>query len=169
MALGPKPRSYAQRTPKKMIALALRSALSDRAALGKVAVVDRWDFETPKTKTAIAALEALELKDVKVLIVMDYEDEAAYKSFRNLPDVQLIFTGELNAYDILVNDTIVFSEQTLPGTTTGASEPAAPAKAAKAAKADAPAKAEAEEPAKAEAEEPVKAEAETEETPEVEA
>ncbi len=152
VALGPKPRSYAQRTPKKMISLALRSALSDRAALGKVAVIDRWDFDTPKTKSAVAALEALELQDTKVLIVMGYEDEAAYKSFRNIPDVQLIFTGELNAYDILVNDTIVFSEQALPGTTKEAEgAPSKPA-AAKAPKAEA--EAEAEEPAEAPADAP---------------
>jgi large subunit ribosomal protein L4 len=138
VALGPKPRSYAQRTPKKMIALALRSALSDRASLGQVAVIDRWDFETPKTKDAIAALEALELQDTKVLLVMSYEDEAAYKSFRNLEAVQLIFTTELNAYDILVNDAIVFTEATLPGTATEvAGSSAKPAKKAAAKKAPA--------------------------------
>ena len=60
VALGPKPRSYAQRTPKKMIKLALRSALSDRAAEGKVVVVDSWGFDAPSTKSAVAALGALE-------------------------------------------------------------------------------------------------------------
>ncbi len=118
VALGPKPRSYAQKTPKKMIALALRSALSDRAGLGKVAVIDEWRFDEPKTKSAVAALTALELQDTRVLIVLDGEDEAAYKSFRNLPGLQLIFVGELNAYDVLCNECIVFSERTLPGHTT---------------------------------------------------
>lgn len=157
VALGPKPRSYAQRTPKKMIALALRSALSDRAALGQVAVVERWDFETPKTKVAVAALTALELQDAKVLLVMDYEDEAAYKSFRNLEGIQLIFASELNAYDILVSDTIVFTEATLPGTTTEGPAPAAkaaPAKKAAAAKKAAPATKAAAAAATAEADEP---------------
>jgi large subunit ribosomal protein L4 len=153
VALGPKPRSYAQKTPKKMIALALRSALSDRAALGKVAVIDRWEMETPKTKAAIAALEALELVDTRVLIVMDYEDEAAYKSFRNLPGIQLIFVNELNAYDVLVNDTILFSERTLPGTTTGATvEPAPATKASVTVEAEATAEAGATEEAEATAE-----------------
>src|SRR5438094_10441062 len=62
VALGPKPRSYAQKTPKKMVQLALRSALSDRAAEGQVAVVDAWDFDEPKTRRGVAALDALGLK-----------------------------------------------------------------------------------------------------------
>src|SRR5438270_1279756 len=70
VALGPKPRSYAQKTPKKMVQLALRSALSDRAAEGKVLVVDAWDFDGPKTKDAIAAIEALAL-DGRVLVLVD--------------------------------------------------------------------------------------------------
>jgi large subunit ribosomal protein L4 len=114
VALGPKPRSYAQKTPKKMIQLALRSALSDRAAEGKVVVIDRWPFEAPKTKDAIAALKSLEL-DGKVLVVLGHEDDTAYRSFRNLPDVQLILAGELNAYDVLCNDWVVFTQATLPG------------------------------------------------------
>jgi large subunit ribosomal protein L4 len=114
VALGPKPRSYAQKTPKKMIQLALRSALSDRAAEGKVVVIDGWSFDTPKTKSAIAALASLGLSD-KVLLVLDREDDVTYKSFRNLPDVQLLLVGELNAYDVLCNDWIVFTQATLPG------------------------------------------------------
>jgi len=114
VALGPKPRSYAQKTPKKMIQLALRSALSDRAAEDKVVVIDDWGFETPRTKDAIAALKSLGL-DGKVLVVLGHEDDVAYRSFRNLPDVQLILAGELNAYDILCNDWIVFTAATLHG------------------------------------------------------
>src|SRR5262249_4110578 len=121
VALGPKPRSYKQKTPKKMVQLALRSALSDRASEGKVAVVDAWFFAEPKTKDAAAALKALEL-DGKVLVGVGADDEAAYRSFRNLPDVQLILRAELNAYDVLCNDWIVFSEGTLPGTS-AAGEP----------------------------------------------
>jgi large subunit ribosomal protein L4 len=114
VALGPKPRSYRQKTPKKMIALALRSALSDRAADGKVVVVDAWPWETPSTKAALAALAALGLSD-RVLVVLDKGDEVARRSFRNLPEVQLIKATELNAYDILVNDWVVFTRATLPG------------------------------------------------------
>jgi large subunit ribosomal protein L4 len=114
IALGPKPRSYRQRTPRKMIQLALRSALSDRASEGKVVVVSAWPWETPSTKEARAALTSLGLTG-KVLIVLDRDDAEAYKSFRNLPAVQLLLAGELNAYDILCNDWIVFTRGTLPG------------------------------------------------------
>ncbi len=118
VALGPKPRSYAQRTPKKMVRLALRSALSDRAAEGKVIVVDSWAFEAPRTKDAIAALTALGI-DGKALIVVAPEDRTTWLSFRNLPEVHVISPGELNAYDVLVNDWIVFSQGTLPVHTDG--------------------------------------------------
>jgi large subunit ribosomal protein L4 len=114
VAMGPKPRDYSQKTPKKMIQLALRSALSDRAADGKVAVVDAWDFSAPKTRDAKDALDVLGLSG-KVLIVLDRDDETAYKSFRNLPAVQPILASELNAYDILCNDWVVFTRATLPG------------------------------------------------------
>jgi large subunit ribosomal protein L4 len=113
IALGPRPRSYAQRTPKKMIKLALRSALSDRASEGKVVVVDDWGFDAPRTKDAKAALEALGL-DGRVLLVVDRDDAATALSFRNLPEVQLIAPGELNAYDVLCNDWIVFTSSNLP-------------------------------------------------------
>jgi large subunit ribosomal protein L4 len=114
VALGPKPRSYRQRTPRKMIQLALRSALSDRAAEGRVVVVQSWPWETPSTKDARQALSALELEG-SVLVVLARTDEEAYKSFRNLPGVQLLLAGELNAYDILCNDWIMFTTETLPG------------------------------------------------------
>ncbi len=130
IALGPKPRSYAQRTPKKMIKLALRSALSDRAADGKVVVVDDWGLDQPRTKDAKAALASLGL-DRRVLVVIDTFDSPVALSFRNLPEVQLIKTSELNAYDILCNDWIVFTQSNLPtGETAGATpaetEPAPP-------------------------------------------
>jgi large subunit ribosomal protein L4 len=114
VALGPKPRTYEQRTPKKMIRLALRSALSDRAAAGKVVVVEAWGWEAPSTKRAKAALEALGVTG-KVLVVHERSDAAAAKSFRNLPAVQLCEVSELNAYDVLCNDWIVFTRATLPG------------------------------------------------------
>ncbi len=113
VALGPKPRSYAQKTPKKMIKLALRSALSDRASEGKVIVVDEWKFDAPSTKGAIAALAALGVEG-KVLLVLDRGDVAAWKSFRNLGHVHIIETAELNTYDVLVSDFVVFTKSTLP-------------------------------------------------------
>jgi large subunit ribosomal protein L4 len=118
VALGPSPRSYAQRTPKKMVRLALCSALSDRAADGKVVVVDEWSFDAPRTKDAVAALQSLELQG-KVLLVLSEEDEAVWKSFRNLGDVvHCLFARELNAYDVLVSDYVVFTKATLPGVDT---------------------------------------------------
>ena len=124
VALGPKPRSYRQRTPKKMVNLALRSALSDRAADGKVLVVDAWGWDAPKTKDAKAALEALGATG-RVLVVLADGDAVAARSFRNLPEVQLIAARELNAYDVLVNDCVVFTQATLPSS--AAAEAAAPA------------------------------------------
>jgi large subunit ribosomal protein L4 len=113
VALGPKPRSYRQRTPKKMVKLALRSALSDRAAEGRVAVVSRWDFAAPKTREARLALSALGV-DGRVLVVLGPEEAVAAKSFRNLPEVHVLSVGELNAYDVLCSDWVVFTEATLP-------------------------------------------------------
>jgi large subunit ribosomal protein L4 len=113
VALGPKPRSYAQHTPKKMIQLALRSALSDRAAQSRVALVGAWDFEAPSTKAAVAALSDLGLSG-RVLVVLGDEDGYTDRSLRNLPEIQTIMAGELNAYDILVNDWVVFTDETLP-------------------------------------------------------
>src|SRR5580658_7768487 len=116
IALGPKPRSYRQRTPKKMIRLALYSALSDRAAEGKVALIDDWSFAAPKTKDAVTALAALAL-DGRVLVVIGPDDGIADRSFANLQSVQTLQVAELNAYDILRSDWIVFTDATLPGET----------------------------------------------------
>jgi large subunit ribosomal protein L4 len=113
VALGPKPRKYDQRTPKKMIGLALRSALSDRAGEGKIVVVDAWGFDKPSTKAAKAALAGLGIEG-KALVVVDRDDAAAALSFRNLIEVQLITPAELNAYDVLCNEYIVFTQATLP-------------------------------------------------------
>lgn len=115
VALGPKPRSYAQRTPKKMVRLALRSALSDRASEGKVLVVDAWGWDAPRTKDAKAALAALGASG-RVLVVLNDGDGVAARSFRNLPEVQVINARELNAYDVLVNDFVVFTQDNLPTT-----------------------------------------------------
>jgi large subunit ribosomal protein L4 len=140
VALGPKPRKYDQKTPKKMVKLALRSALSDRANEGKVIVVDDWGFDAPKTKDAKAALASLGVQG-KALVVVDTNDTNTIRSFLNLPEVQLIEVNELNAYDVLCSDFVVFSKATLPGDAVVGE--AAPKKAA-AKKAAAPAKAKAE-------------------------
>ncbi|MEZ5235822.1 MAG: 50S ribosomal protein L4 [Acidimicrobiia bacterium] len=114
VALGPKPRSYAQSTPKKMVRLALRSALSDRHADQKVVVIDTWGWDAPSTKSAKAAIESLGL-DGKILVVLNRDDEAIAKSFRNLPNVHVLDIGELNTYDVLASDWVVFTTATLPG------------------------------------------------------
>ena len=116
VALGPKPRKYDQKTPKKMVKAALRSALSDRASEGKIVVVDSWGFESPKTKDAKAALDALGITGT-ALVVVGRDDAAAALSFRNLPKVQIIGPGELNAYDVLCNEWIIFTKDVLPANT----------------------------------------------------
>ncbi len=119
VAHGPKPRDYSQRTPKKMVRLALLSALSDRAAEGKVMVVDDWAIDVPKTKDAVKVLEAVGLRtkgqrEARVLVVLFRTDDAAWKSMRNLGErVQIVLPEELNTYDVLLNDWIVFSEASL--------------------------------------------------------
>ena len=115
IALGPKPRDYSQRTPKKMKRLALRSALSDRASSNSVYVVDAWEFETPSTNAAKTALEAIGAEG-KVLIVTDLQDENTEKSFRNLSNVNVLSSDQLNVFDILVSDSIVFTKNNLPTT-----------------------------------------------------
>ena len=144
VAMGPKPRDYTQKTPKKMVQLALRSALSDRAAEGKVAVVDAWDFTAPKTREANEALETLGLTG-KVLVVLDRDEVITAKSFRNLPRAHPILAAELNAYDILCSDWVVFTRATLPGavhaaaapsTASAPTEPEAPAAGSEAAPAE---------------------------------
>ena len=127
IALGPKPRSYAQRTPRKMIQAALRCALSERAREGAVRLVDVWRFDAPRTKTAVAALGALDCEGRTVLVVLERNDLDAAKSFANLPHVATVPKDQLTAYDVLVADLVVFSDATLPG---GAGSPATSAGAA---------------------------------------
>ena len=119
VTLGPTPRKYGQRTPKKMVQLALRSALSDRAKDGKLIVVDSWSFDKPSAKSGLAALAALGTSG-KVLVVVSSATGNEAKSLRNLADVQVVLTSELNAYDVLCNDWVVFSQDSLPKTNGGA-------------------------------------------------
>ena len=113
VAHAPKPRSYAQRTPKKMIRLALKGALSDRLASGRVLVID-WDLDAPSTKAALAILTANGAADGRVLAVLRAEDTAVWKSLRNLGNVHICDINELNAYDVLVSDWLLFTPDTLP-------------------------------------------------------
>jgi len=118
VAHGPKPRDYSQRTPKKMKRLALRSALSTRAADGQIRVVEGFDWDAPKTKRAIDLLSAMEVGG-KVLIVLDHSDDVAYLSLRNVENV--VINDQLNPYDVLWADTVVFTADTL-GAATGTSD-----------------------------------------------
>jgi large subunit ribosomal protein L4 len=110
---APKPRSYAQRTPKKMIRLALKGALSDRLASERVLVVD-WDIDAPSTKAAVEILKANGADEGRVLAVLRAEDVAVWKSLRNLDNVHICDIDELNAYDVLVSDWLLFTPDTLP-------------------------------------------------------
>ena len=125
-----------------MVKLALKSALSDRANEGKIIVVDSWGIDSPKTKTAKLALDALGI-DGTALVVVGRDDAAAALSFRNLPKVQLIGPGELNAYDVLCNEYIVFTKDLVPVSVVAdgaaATKPAAKKTAAKKPAAEKPA------------------------------
>ena len=112
VVFGPKPRDYDMKVPRKMRALALRSALSDRAREGRVAVVDRFAFDAPKTKAAADALRALGVTG-KSLIVIEAVDEVVGKSFRNLPDVHMITAAQLNTHDVLNAEWLVFTKAAL--------------------------------------------------------
>jgi large subunit ribosomal protein L4 len=110
---GPVPRSYAQRTPKKMKAAALRGALSDRAREGRLHVVESFvDGETPRTKTALATLAAIATSS-RILVVLGREDDVNWLSLRNAPEVHLLAADQLNTYDVLVSDDVVFTKEAL--------------------------------------------------------
>ncbi|GAA2241308.1 50S ribosomal protein L4 [Herbiconiux moechotypicola] len=107
---GPVPRDYAQRTPKKMIAAALLGALSDRARGGRVHVVESLVAgEAPSTK-AVNEFLATVATSKNFLVVVERDDEAGYKSVRNIPSVHVLPADQLNAYDVLVSDDIVFTK-----------------------------------------------------------
>ncbi|MCV7099846.1 50S ribosomal protein L4 [Mycobacterium palustre] len=110
---GPKPRDYSQRTPKKMIAAALRGALSDRARNGRIhAVTELVVGQTPSTKSAKAFLGSLTERK-QVLVVIGRADETGAKSVRNLPGVHVLTPDQLNTYDVLRSDDVVFSVEAL--------------------------------------------------------
>jgi large subunit ribosomal protein L4 len=110
---APKPRDYAERTPKKMIAAALRGALSDRARNGKVFIVDQFGIkDTPSTKAASELLSSISQLS-KVLVVLDRSDEVSLRSLRNIHDVHVIAVDQLNAYDVLKAEDVVFTKAAL--------------------------------------------------------
>ena len=112
---GPQPRSYAQRTPKKMITAALRGALSDRARDGRVHVIaELVSGDAPATKAALAALAGVTTSD-KVLVVIHRDEDLAWLSLRNVVTVHVLVVDQLNAYDVLVNDEVVFTSAALQG------------------------------------------------------
>ena len=107
---GPTPRDYAQRTPKKMKAAALRGALSDRARNGRVHVVTGFvEGETPSTKSALAALSRISDRP-NLLVVLERDDSLNWLSLRNVPSVHLLVADQLNTYDVLVSDDVIFTQ-----------------------------------------------------------
>lgn len=112
VAHGPVPRDYDQRTPKKMKAAALRGALSDRARDGKVHVFSSLlDSETPSTKTALKAIASVAAKNA--LVVLGRSEDTAALSLRNVPTVHVLFVDQLNTYDVLVADDVIFTKEAL--------------------------------------------------------
>ena len=110
---GPQPRDYSQRTPKKMKAAALRGALSDRARASRVHVVESFvKGDAPSTKTALAAIAKV-TEGRSALVVLQRSDEISWKSLRNAADVHVLAVDQLNTYDVLVSDDIVFTSGAL--------------------------------------------------------
>jgi large subunit ribosomal protein L4 len=109
---GPVPRSYAQRTPKKMIAAALLGALSDRARAGRVHVVTAFADQTPSTKIASNLLAAIG-ENKHMLVVAGRNEAASVQSVRNIASVHVLHADQLNAYDVLVSDNVVFTSEAL--------------------------------------------------------
>jgi len=110
---GPKPRDYSQRTPKKMIAAALRQSLSDRARNGRIHVVEAFlEGEKPSTKAALGLLRKV-IDDRAALVAVSRGDDLTRLSLRNAPEASVIFVDQLNSYDVLVADDVVFTESAL--------------------------------------------------------
>ena len=110
---GPQPRDYSQRTPKKMKAAALRGALSDRARAGRVHVVSGFaPGAAPSTKSALQVLANLSGRK-NVLVVVERQDEITWKSLRNVERVHLLVADQLNTYDVLISDDVVFTQGAL--------------------------------------------------------
>jgi len=106
---GPQPRSYDQRTPKKMKAAALRGALSDRARAGRVHVIESLGMDKPSTKAAVKALNEL-TDNRRQLVVLERDDAMTWLSLRNVPSVHLLAVDQINTYDVLVADDVIFTK-----------------------------------------------------------
>jgi large subunit ribosomal protein L4 len=113
VVFGPTPRDHDLRVNKKEKVLALRSALTDRLAGGNLKVLDALDFDAPRTAEAVELLETLGIAGRKLLLVVDGLEEAAIKSFRNLPTVHLLTFDQLNTYDVLASDVVLFTRDSL--------------------------------------------------------
>jgi large subunit ribosomal protein L4 len=127
---GPQPRSYAQRTPKKMVAAALRGALSDRAREGRIHVVESLvSGDAPSTKTALAALRGVVTGRANFLVVLERSDALTWLSLRNAVEVHIVAVDQLNTYDVLASDDVVFTrgayEAFVGGTASSSDRPAA--------------------------------------------
>jgi large subunit ribosomal protein L4 len=126
---GPQPRNYAQRTPKKMVAAALRGALSDRARDGRIHVVESLiSGDTPSTKSALAALRGVVAERANFLVVLERSDALTWLSLRNAVEVHIVAVDQLNTYDVLDSDDIVFTQgayDAFVGGTASSAEPVA--------------------------------------------
>ena len=112
VVFGPQPRNYDFKVNKKEIKLAIRSALSAKLADGQLIVVDKFDFEKPCTKDAVAVLKALEVEGRCTIVVTD-ENVNAFLSFRNIPTVDIVPSGDENVYELLDNKFLIFEEEAL--------------------------------------------------------
>jgi large subunit ribosomal protein L4 len=115
VVFGPTPRDHSLGVNKKERQLALRSALTDRRAGGNLMVIDALDFDAPSTRQAVELIEGLGLTGRKLLVVVEGREDAAIKSFRNLQRVHLLPQDQLNTYDVLDSDVVVFTRASLRG------------------------------------------------------
>ena len=113
VVFGPHPRSYAFKVPNKVVKLAMRSALSAKFAEEVLHVVDKFDFEKPSTKDAVAMIKALGLEGKRITVVLPNDAENAYLSFRNVDRVRVIVASEANTYDLIDNAALLFSAESL--------------------------------------------------------
>jgi len=166
---GPQPRSYAQRTPKKMIAAALRGALSDRARDGRIHVVDSLvSGDKPSTKVALTSLTGLVADRANFLLVLERSDAVTWLSLRNAPQVHIVAVDQVNTYDVLASDDIVFTRGAYDAFVGGtASSSAAPATLVETPAAEDEPKAEKKAEAKTEKVAPAEAAADAEAKPEL--
>ncbi len=113
VVFGPHPRNYTFKVNKKEIKLGIRSALSAKLADEQLIVVDKLEFETPSTKAAMAVLKALEVEGRRCTIVVNDENVNAFLSFRNIPEVDIVPSGDENVYELLDNKFLIFEEEAL--------------------------------------------------------